>query len=255
MMTTMTATPSFRLDGRRALITGSSRGIGLSLARTLAEAGANVVLAARSEEVVAAARTLVAEGLSASSLILDVTDVAAVREVLAREEPFNILVNNAGTNRPKAMRDVTEEDYDAVLSLNLKALFFVSQAVVTRSVETSTPLVIVNISSQMGHVGAPNRTLYCGSKHGVEGLTKAMAVELASDGIRVNSIAPTFIETDMTRPFFENLSFRESVMQKIKLGRLGRVDDLSGALLLLASDAGGMMTGTSIVVDGGWTAE
>ena len=254
--TTMAATPSFRLDGRRALITGAGRGIGLVLGTALAEAGAEVVLADRShDDVTLAAAGLVAAGQNARPLLLDISDIEKVRQAIAAEPPFDILVNNAGTNRPKPIGEVTEADYDVVFGLNLKALYFVSQAVAGRAIEDGRPASIINISSQMGHVGAPNRTLYCASKHGVEGLTKAMAVELASKGIRVNSIAPTFIETDMTRPFFEDPEFRASVLGKIKLGRLGTPGDLTGALLLLASDAGGLITGTSILIDGGWTAE
>jgi NAD(P)-dependent dehydrogenase (short-subunit alcohol dehydrogenase family) len=254
--TNVAVTPSFRLDGRRALISGAGRGIGLALATTLAEAGAEVVLADRShDDVINAAAGLVAVGHAARPLLLDITDIEAVRRTIATEPSFHILVNNAGTNRPKPIAEVSEDDYDAVIGLNLKALYFVCQAVVGRAINAGTSTSIINVSSQMGHVGAPNRSLYCASKHGVEGLTKALAVELAHLGIRVNSIAPTFIETDMTRPFFEDEVFRTSVLGKIKLGRLGKPSDLAGALILLASDAGSLITGTSIVVDGGWTAE
>jgi NAD(P)-dependent dehydrogenase (short-subunit alcohol dehydrogenase family) len=186
---------------------------------------------------------------------LDVTDVAAVEKTLAARQLHDILVNNAGTNRPKPMTEATLEDYEAVVGLNLRALFFVSQIVVKRLIAAARGGVIVNVSSQMGHVGATNRTLYCASKHAVEGLTKAMAVELGANGIRVNSIAPTFIETEMTRSSLSDPVFADAVLSKIKLGRLGQADDVMGAVVYLASDAASLVTGASLRIDGGWTAE
>jgi NAD(P)-dependent dehydrogenase (short-subunit alcohol dehydrogenase family) len=165
------------------------------------------------------------------------------------------LLNNAGTNRPKSVIDVSEEDYDAVLGLNLKAAFFVAQAASRRMIDAGLNGSIIHMGSQMGHVGGPQRSLYCASKWGLEGMSKAMALDLAPHGIRSNTIAPTFIETPMTKPFFEDKAFLASVLTKIKLGRLGTVQDLMGAVVFLASDAAGLMTGTSLIVDGGWTAE
>jgi len=178
-----------------------------------------------------------------------------VQAAIAAAGPFDILVNNAGTNRPKPFVEVTEADYDVVVELNLRAAFFVAQAVAKGMIGAGRGGAIVNMSSQMGHVGAANRTIYCASKWGLEGLTKALAVELAPHGIRANAVAPTFIETPMTRPFFENQAFKASVLSMIKLGRLGRVEDIMGAIVYLASDAAALVTGTSLVVDGGWTAE
>lgn len=250
------ATPSFRIDGRRALVTGAGRGIGVALAAALAAAGAESVLVARTApEVGAIAAAIRERGDLATSLVLDVTDIDRVREVISSQPPFDILVANAGTNRPKPMVEVTEEDYDAVLDLNLKASFFVAQAIAKRMTETGIRGSLILMSSQMGHVGAPNRTLYCASKHAVEGLVKAMAVEFGTRGIRVNAIAPTFIETPMTRPFLQDPVFAQSVLSKIKLGRLGQVEDLMGAVMYLASDASALVTGTSLVVDGGWIAD
>jgi NAD(P)-dependent dehydrogenase (short-subunit alcohol dehydrogenase family) len=249
-------TPSLRLEHRRALVTGAGRGIGLAAAAALADAGAHVVLAARTaSEIEAAAAQIRAEGGSAEALVLDVTDLAAVRVVLDAQPPFDILVNNAGTNRPAPFLEVSEQDYDAITTLNQRAAFFVAQAVARGMVKAGKGGSIIHISSQMGHVGGAKRTVYCMSKHGIEGLTKAMAIDLAPYNIRVNSIGPTFIDTPLTRPFWSDKAFHEDVLRRIKLGRLGRVEDLMGAIVFLASDAAAMVTGTSLVVDGGWTAE
>ena len=252
----LTKTPSFRLDGKRALVTGGGRGIGLAAASALAQAGAEVTLAARTrDEIEAAAQALAARGDKAVALPLDVTDLDAVRRTIAAAEPFDVLVNNAGTNRPAFLMEVKVEDFDAIFALNVRAAFFMSQAVARRLIEAKRPGSIINISSQMGHVGAARRSVYCASKHAMEGFTKAMAIELAPHKIRVNTVAPTFIETPMTRPFFENEAFRKEVLSKIKLGRIRQMDELTGAIVFLASDASRLMTGSALVVDGGWTAE
>jgi NAD(P)-dependent dehydrogenase (short-subunit alcohol dehydrogenase family) len=249
-------TPSFRLDGRRALVTGAGRGIGLALAAALAEAGAEVTLAARSAtEIEAAAEAIREAGGQAQGAVLDVSDPATVAAFCEARPAFHILVNNAGTNRPMPMQDVAEADYDAVLGLNVKSAFFVAQAAVRRMIAEEMKGSLIHIGSQMGHVGGPNRSLYCASKWALEGMSKAFALDLAAHGIRSNTIAPTFIETPLTKPYFEDEAFRASVLQKIKLGRIGTVEDLMGAALFLASDASAMVTGTSLVVDGGWTAE
>jgi NAD(P)-dependent dehydrogenase (short-subunit alcohol dehydrogenase family) len=250
------ATPSFRLDGKRALVTGAGRGIGLAAAAALAQAGADVTLAARTlAQIEEAAAAIRAHGCKAEPLALDVTDVAAARRAVGAAAPFQILVNNAGMNRPAPLPDVTVEDFDAIFALNVRAAYFMAQAVARRLVEAKLPGSIINISSQMGHVGAARRSVYCASKHAMEGFTKAMAIELAPHAIRVNTLGPTFVETPLTRPFFANESFRKEVLGKIKLGRLGQVEDLTGAIVFLASDASALMTGSSLVVDGGWTAE
>ena len=247
--------PSFRLDGKRALVTGGGRGIGLAAASALAAAGAHVTLAARTkQEIEDAAAAISARGEQAEALSLDVTDIDAVRRAVAAAEPFQILINNAGINRPAYLPDVKVEDFDAIFALNVRAAFFMAQAVALKLVEAKLPGSIVNVSSQMGHVGAARRTVYCASKHAVEGFTKAMAIELAPHNIRVNSLGPTFLETPMTRPFFENKAFRDEVLSKIKLGRLGQLEEIAGAIVFLASDTSSLMTGSALVLDGGWTA-
>ncbi|SEF47300.1 SDR family NAD(P)-dependent oxidoreductase [Billgrantia desiderata] len=244
-------TPSLRLEGRSALVTGASQGIGLACACALAQAGARVTLVARNaerlEEVVAALR---AAGHEAEGLALDVQDQAATRRALAGQR-FDILVNNAGTNRPKPIDQVTEEDYAAVMELNVRATYFLTQTVIE---EMPAGGSVINVSSQMGHVGAKNRSLYCASKAAVEGMTRAMAVELGSRGIRVNTLCPTFIETPMTQPFFQEPGFREAVLAQIPLERLGRIEDVMGPVVFLASPAANLITGSALMVDGGWTA-
>jgi NAD(P)-dependent dehydrogenase (short-subunit alcohol dehydrogenase family) len=248
--------PSSRLDGRRALVTGAGRGLGVACAAALAQAGAHVTLAARSaDETGAVAEAIRAEGGQAAAMTLDVCDLPAAAAAVAAAEPFDILVNNAGTNRPRAFLDVTADDYDAIMGLNVRGAFFMAQAVARRLAGAGRPGSIIHMSSQMGHVGGARRTVYCASKHAVEGLCKAMAVELGPLGIRVNTICPTFIETPLTRPYFEDAAFRADVLGRIKLGRLGQPADLMGAVVFLASDASALVTGSALMVDGGWTAE
>lgn len=249
-------TPSFRLEGRRAIVTGAGRGIGIAMASALAEVGAAVTLVARSSsEIETVARAIEADGGQAAAVTLDISDLEAVTAFFATRPAFDILINNAGTNRPMPMVDVSEPDYDSVLDLNLKSTFFVTQACVKRMIAAGIKGSLIHLSSQMGHVGGPNRSLYCASKWAIEGMSKAFALDLAPLGIRSNTIAPTFIETPMTQPFFENAEFKASVLAKIKLGRIGIPEDLMGAVIFLASDASALVTGTSLVVDGGWTAE
>lgn len=248
---TLPQTPSFRLDGRRALVTGAGRGIGLALAVALAQAGAHATLVARTaSEIEAAAADICAEWA-----VLDVTDLGAVAAFFAARPAFDVLVNNAGTNRPMTMTAVSEADYDAVLDLNVKSAFFVTQACVKSMIAAGMGGSLIHIGSQMGHVGGPDRSLYCASKWALEGMSKAFALDLAVHGIRSNTIAPTFIETPLTKPYFEDPAFKAAVLSKIKLGRMGRVEDLMGAAVFLASEASALITGTSIVVDGGWTAD
>ncbi|MCU4654655.1 SDR family oxidoreductase [Roseibacterium sp. SDUM158016] len=245
-------TPSFRLDGRRALVTGGSRGIGLGCAVALAEAGALVIVAARGEaELRASVGEITAAGMAAEALVLDVTDHAAVARALDAVGPLDILVNSAGIARHSPALDTREADFDAVMAVNVKAAYFLAQEVARRM---TGPGAIIQVSSQMGHVGGIDRAVYCATKHAVEGMTKAMAIEWGPRGIRVNTICPTFIRTPLTEATFSDPEKRAWIESKIKLGRVGRVEDIMGAVVYLASDASALVTGTSLLVDGGWTA-
>lgn len=249
-------TPGFDLSGQKALVTGAGRGIGFACAAALAQAGAHVVLAARTlSEVEACAAAIRKDGGSASAIYLDVSQIVEMQTKIRSEGPFDILINNAGTNRPKPVWDVSEDDFDAVLALNLKSAYFVAQSVAKGLLAAKKPGSLIHMSSQMGQVGGVNRSLYCASKWGIEGMSKSFALDLAPHGIRSNTIAPTFIETPMTKPFFEDETFLKSVLSKIKLGRLGKVEDLMGAVVFLASPSSALMTGTTMTIDGGWTAE
>ena len=247
--------PNFRIDGQRALVTGASRGVGLASAVALAQAGAAVTLVARSEpELKDVCSEIRAAGGQCDYLVLDVTDSRAVNKQLGERGPYQILVNNAGMNRPKPLVELEDDDIDAVLNLNVKAAFYVTRVVTKGLLAASLPGSIINISSQMGVVGSPRRTLYCASKHAIEGMTKALAWELGHSNIRVNTICPTFIETAMTAGMFEDATFRSWVTSRIALGRVGQVEEVMGAIVFLASQASSLITGSALMLDGGWTA-
>lgn len=247
--------PSFRLEGRRALVTGASRGLGFAASLALARAGAAVTLVARNEsDLEMATAGLHSESLSADYAALDVTNSAAVRQFVADREPFHILVNNAGMNRPKLLRDTADDDIDTVFDLNVKATFYVTREVAKKMLDGAIQGSIINVTSQMGHVGSPKRSVYCASKHAIEGMSRALAWELGSAGIRVNTLCPTFIETEMTSGMLADAQFASWVLERIALGRLGRMDEIMGPIVFLASDASSLMTGSALMVDGGWTA-
>lgn len=212
-------------------------------------------MAARREaELEEAVAAVVAQGGRAEPLVLDVADVDATSREVAARGPFDVLVNSAGTARHSSLLETTTADYDAVMGVNLRGAYFLAQGVARGLVEAGRPGSIITISSQMGVTGGRERAVYCASKHGVEGFTKAMAIELGPHGIRVNTVCPTFIRTPLAERTLERPEMAEWVRSKIKLPRLGEVPDVMGAVLWLASDAGGLVTGTSVLVDGGWTA-
>jgi NAD(P)-dependent dehydrogenase (short-subunit alcohol dehydrogenase family) len=237
-----------------ALVTGAGRGIGRASAVALGDAGYEVLCVARTaDEVEATAGEINGRGGRARSATGDVTNSRAVGDLDL--SGVTLVVNSAGINHPEPFVDVSEEWLERMLAVNVKATFLVCQAAVREMRSAGSPGVVINVSSQMGRVGAPRRTVYCATKHAVEGLTKAMAVELAPDRIRVNAVAPTFVDTPMTRPFFEDEAFRDDVLSRIPLGRIADVADVAAAIRFLASDEARMITGTSLLVDGGWTAQ
>ncbi len=243
-------TEVFSLKGRCALVTGAGRGIGRACALLLAQAGAKVLAVARSAEDL---DLLAAEHSAIEPWIADVTD-SGFREQILQLERLDVLVNNVGTNKPQPFLEVEEGVLDQMLSLNLRSAFLVAQAAAQIMVKQGSGSII-HMSSQMGHIGAAKRTVYCMTKHGIEGLTKAMAVELADLGVRVNSVAPTFIETPMTAPMLADPEFQAEVLSKIPLNRVGQAEEIAAAVLFLASDASSLVTGDSLKADGAWTAQ
>ena len=242
--------PWLTLEGQTALVTGGSKGLGAAIARMLADAGAKVIAVAREQATLDA---LCKQHERIEGWTADVRDPAFHAALADRD--LDILVNNAGTNRPMPMADVPADVLDEMLQLNVRSSYLVAQAAVRSMLRRGQPGSIVHISSQMGHVGSPGRTVYCMTKHAIEGLTKAMAVELAPHGIRVNAVAPTFVETPMTGPMLADPAFRAFVGRMLPMGRLATPEDVAAAVLYLASPLAAMITGTSLLVDGGWTAQ
>ena len=245
---------SFQLDGKVALVTGASRGLGAGIATGLREAGATVVGTSRDSK--SAAR--VAEQLGTLPAVMDVTDVASVRAsiegVVSGFGHLDLLINNAGLNIPQSVFDVDEASWDSVIDTNLKGTFFATQAAARHMVARDEGGRIINVASQVGAVGIEERSAYGASKSGVILLTKVLAIELAQHEITVNAVAPTFIATELTRSTLENPEWRERILSRIPLGRVGGVEDVVAATVYLASPAGAMVTGHTLLVDGGWTA-
>ena len=255
-MMTLPQTPSFRLDGRRALVAGASRGIGLGCAAALAELGAHVVCAARGmEELAVSVDAIRARGWSAQAVQLDIGDVDTIRQVLEAHGPFDVVVNSAGIARHAPALETTPEDYQAVMDINVRGAYFLSTAAAHALIDVGRPGSIIHVSSQMGHVGGPERTVYCASKHALEGMVKAMAIEWGPHQVRINTICPTFIRTPLGAMTLDDPDKRAWVESKIKLGRVGEIEDVMGAVAYLAGDASAMVTGTSLLIDGGWTAD
>lgn len=254
-MTVLPRLPSFDLSGKIALVTGASSGIGQGCAAALAQAGAHVVCAARGadrlEETVA---LLTAENRSAEALVLDQGDLAALETTLTGRR-FDIVVNSAGMARHGPALETSPEDFDAVMGINLKSAYFLSSWSAKMMIAGGKPGSIIHISSQMGHAGGVDRAVYCASKHAIEGMVKSMAIEWGKAGIRINTICPTFIRTPLTQSTFDNPERAAWITEKIKIGRIGEVEDIMGAVLYLASDASSLVTGTSMLIDGGWTAD
>ena len=249
-------TPSFSLANKNALVVGASSGIGLACAVALADYGARVTLAARrTKNIKELAEKLNKKGCDASILDLDISDLENIEENLLSKGPYDVLVNSAGIAKHSLSKNTHVSDLDEVLNVSLKGAFFITRTVANQLLKDKKSGSLINISSQMGIVGGLERSVYCASKHAVEGFTKAMAIEYGPYGIRINTICPTFILTDLTRPTFEDAKKRKWIEEKIKLGRVGKVEDIMGAVIYLASDASSLVTGSALMVDGGWTAE
>lgn len=222
----------------------------------LAEAGADVILTARREEALnATVDALTAGGKTARAVPCDVTDLDRTAELVATHGPFDVLVNSAGLARHTPALETKPEDYDAVMHLNLRAAYFLAREVAGGLIKAGRPGSLITISSQMGYVGGIDRAVYCATKHGVEGMTKAMAIEWGPHDIRVNTLCPTFIRTPLAEQTLKNPERRRWIEDKIKLGRVGEVEDIMGPVVFLASDASALVTGTALLVDGGWTAD
>ncbi|MBT5798495.1 SDR family oxidoreductase [Alphaproteobacteria bacterium] len=256
MSTSLPRTPSFNLAGKRALVAGASSGIGVGCAVALCEAGASVTLVARSADSLHDLQSQMREqGWDATACVLDVTDISATRDMINKQDPFDILVNSAGMARHGASLDTSIEDFDAVSQLNIKAGYFLNQAVAKRLIETGKSGSLMTISSQMAVVGGIDRAVYCATKHAAEGYTKSQAIEWGPHQIRVNTICPTFVRTALSQSTFANPERKKWIESKIKLGRVAEIEDIMGAVVFLASDASAMITGTSLLIDGGWTAD
>ena len=247
--------PSFSLKGRSALIVGASSGIGTACAVALAEHGAKVTLAARrKDKLEILAHQMEKKEFEVKIIELDINDITKTSDTISKLETFDILVNSAGIAKHSASVDTAFQDFDVVMNTNLRGAYFLTQAVAKNLILEKKKGSLINISSQMGLVGGQERAVYCASKHAVEGFTKAMAIEFGNHNIRVNTICPTFILTDMTKKTFEVPEKRKWIEEKIKIGRIGKVEDIMGAVVYLASDASSLVTGSSLLVDGGWTA-
>lgn len=247
--------PSFNLAGKKALVTGASSGIGLGCAIAFAERGAEVTLASRNKkDLLELDAYIKSQGFKSTVLPLDITAVEETSRIVTQNGPFDILLNSAGQARHSPALNTTPVDFDAVMNVNLRGAYFLTQTVAKGLIKNKKTGSLINISSQMAKVGGIDRAVYCASKAAIEGFTKAMSIELGKKNIRINTICPTFILTPLTKESFNNQERKNWILEKIKLGRIGKVEDVMGAAVYLASESSSLVTGTSIMVDGGWTA-
>ena len=247
------------LKNKTALVTGAGKGIGKACSIALAEAGADLIIISRTKKDLDKVSKIIRKLKSkCDSYVCDVTNYSQIKEIISKQKRIDILVNNAGSNIPEHFTKVKKKDMELLVKLNTMATFNLAQLCTIKMLESKNRKKIggsiINMSSQMGHVGGPIRSVYNMTKFGLEGLTKGMAIDLAKNNIRVNTVCPTFVDTPMTRGFFKNKQFKSEVLNKIPLGRIAEVSDVATAVAYLASDASSMITGTSLLVDGGWTA-
>jgi NAD(P)-dependent dehydrogenase (short-subunit alcohol dehydrogenase family) len=248
------------LKNKTALVTGAGKGLGKACAIALAEAGAKVIIISRTLSDLTKVEKIIKKTKGSSlKFECDVTDANKFKSILKKIKRLDILVNNAGNNRPEHFTQVKKENMEYLVDLNMKAAFNVAQICSQKMVKLKNRKKIggsiINMSSQLGRVGAPIRSVYNMTKFGLEGLTRGMALELAKYNIRVNSVCPTFVETPMVKAFFKNKKFKKQVLENIPLGRVAQEDDVSTAVAFLAADSSNSITGTSLMVDGGWTAK
>ena len=251
---------SLKLNNKTALVTGAGKGIGKACAIALAEAGADLILVSRTQKDLSTVQKTIRKlKRKCTSVICDVSDYDEVKRLFSQIKKLDVLVNNAGTNIPENFVKIKKKDMDYVVDLNLKAAFHIAQlsARIMQKAKNRKKIggSIINMSSQLGHVGAPNRSVYSMTKFGIEGLTKGMALDLARNNIRVNTVCPTYVETPMVKQFFKDKKFKNAMLNNIPLGRFATVSDVATAVVFLASNASSMMTGSSLMVDGGWTAK
>ena len=248
------------LKNKKALVTGAGKGIGRACAIALAEAGADLIIISRTQKDLDNVSKIIKKLKSkCSTFTCDVTNYIQVKNIISKQKKIDILVNNAGTNVPEHFTKVQKKNMEYMVKLNTMATFHIAQLCTLKMLEAKNRKKvggsIINISSQMGHVGGPIRSVYNMTKFGLEGLTKGMAIDLAKNNIRVNTVCPTFVDTPMTKRFFKNKKFKREIIEKIPLGRVAEVSDVATAVAFLASDASSMITGTSLLIDGGWTAK
>ena len=248
------------LKNKTALVTGAGKGLGRACAIALAEAGAKVIILSRTKlDLDKVSKIIKKTKGSSKSFVCDVTQLEEFKKILQKINKLDILVNNAGSNRPEHFTRVKQENMEYLTNLNMKAAFNVAQLCAQKMVKAKNRKKIggsiVHMSSQLGRVGCEGRNVYNMNKFGIEGLARGMAVELAEYNIRVNTVCPTFVETPMVKKFFKNKKFKSQMLKNIPLGRVAKESDVATAVAFLAADSSEMITGTSLVVDGGWTAQ